>query len=1000
MKPEEKSVGAPSLYRVKEFLLDPAWYRKSYPEAVLAVQAGSFKNLIDFHAQRGDQELKCPSPLFAAPYYAHRSGYFSRAPAWGLVEDYLRFGADRGISAHWLFSEEFFQSQSAALRSSVEARTLTGSYIYYLRVGCHKGMRPHPMFSPWLAQQQLPGLNPLALFTQVVDTEHLKGQSPSPLFDPQWYAGRYPDLPNAVGPGQRLESLLQHFCEFGLDEGRLPLPDLDVDHYLRECLKAQVLDNVKGFKPVTHFLYYGIKAGLNPNRFFQAAYYLEHNPQAAAEIAEFGLLGPFEHFLAIGLKRNYKAAPPLVSMAVDDDAAKSLYEKRARLAADRMVRTAPLVLQAPAKPRVSAVVPVYNNFNYTAWLLQQFHAYQAGNPQLALEVIVVDNGSTDLTRQLPELAKGLKLVRTDKPTGYPAACNAGAKVATGDYVVFLNNDIELIEGSFEAVAKALDDATVGAVGGRVIKLNGVLQEAGGLVWRDGSAAGYGRGQDPLAARFMVARDVDYCSGCFLGVNRELFESLGGFDEVFSPGYYEETDLCARIWAGGHRVRYEPEVAVYHYEYASFSKGRPETISTALMARNRGIYVERNPQFLEGQPAPDFSRIDSFAFRRGKAHRHAVLIEDFVPSEGIGSGFGRARDIVNELLAQGWWVTLWVLHKREGIEPLNSGLCETIFQADYADGLTGYLKAEGDTLDLVWVCRTHNFKRAGATLDAWRAESRSKARVVFDTEAVACVRTWLTGQLALSEKPSVEDIAAQLDPQAVATELAGAQYADTVVAVNDVDRHLIAGALKVDTRELGHRFVARPTPLPFAEREHLLFCGAIHEVGSPNYDSLVWFCNKVMPVLRKKLPGCRLKVVGYWKPGIALPEALSGEDIDVVGAVDDLDPWFEKARVFVAPTRVAAGIPHKVHQSMALGVPAVVTPILARQLREMSPLGQHPKAFFEAADFSAGAFAAAVIEAYSDAKAWQAVRDRATEAVQAHCNPGVFGAALRSILAAS
>jgi GT2 family glycosyltransferase len=990
----QPGTGEPSKYRILEFHVDPAWYQQKYPQAALAVQAGTYRNLAEYHAVQGDRELKSPSSLFAASYYARRSGYLSHARDWGTVEDYLRRGADLGISPHWLFSEEFFLSQSTAVRSAVQQGTLTGSYVYYLRVGNKKGFRPHPLFNPVWLIKSLPGLAPEGLFKEFLNFKHIEGLSPSPLFDPQWYAGRYRDLRDNVGPGLPLESLLQHFCEFGLDEGRVPLPDLDVDFYLRECLKINALENVKGFNAVQHFLNFGVKAGINPNRFFQSAYYLERNPQVAQEIKEQGFLGPFEHFLAVGLQRNYKAAPPLVHMAVDDDAAKSLFEKRARMAADRLLRGEKLQLESPVQPLISAIVPVYNNFNYTAWLLQQLRSYQLSSPGLKLEVIVVDNGSTDLTRKLAALTAGVKLVHLDKPVGYPTACNAGAKAASGEFLVFLNNDVELIDGSFEAVAKTLADSTVGAVASRVIKLNGILQEAGGLVWRDGSAAGYGRGADPLSARFMVARDVDYGSGCFLGVKRRLFETLGGFEEQFSPGYYEETDLCARIWESGQRVRYEPDAAIHHYEYASFSKGRPETISTALMARNQALFVQRNRRFLAGLPAADFSRIDSLAFRRGARRKHAVFVEDFVPSEAIGSGFGRARDTVDNLLAQGWWVTLWILHKREGIEGFDQGLCETIFQPDYPGGMPAYLKSAGDTVDLVWLCRTHNFKRFGPMLDAWRA-GHPEARLVFDTEAVASVRPWLASRLAEGEKVALSDLPSLLPSSLVKQELAGAQYADTLIVVNDIDRALIATAFDVETRVLGLRFDAAETPALFEQREHLLFVGAVHEVGSPNYDSLVWFCNKVMPLLRKKIPQCRLRIVGYWKPGIAMPEALLADDVDIVGAVDELQPCFEHARVFIAPTRVAAGVPHKVGQAMALGVPAVVTPILAAQLRHMGGSGTSP--FFEALDFSAVAFADAVSKAYTDKAAWNNVRAAASIAVRTHCSPESFANVVREVV---
>src|SRR5207244_8292943 len=109
---------------------------------------------------------------------------------------------------------------------------------------------------------------------------------------------------------------------------------------------------------------------------------------------------------------------------------------------------------------------------------------------------------------------------------------------------------------------------IGAVGGRQVFLDGTLQEAGSIVWRDGSCLGYGRGDDPFAPMYMFRRDVDYCSAAFLLTPRRVWEKLGGFDEAFQPAYYEDSDYCARLWERGLRVVYEPRAMILHYEFGS------------------------------------------------------------------------------------------------------------------------------------------------------------------------------------------------------------------------------------------------------------------------------------------------------------------------------------------------------------------------------------------------------------------------------------------------
>src|SRR5262249_1916395 len=149
------------------------------------------------------------------------------------------------------------------------------------------------------------------------------------------------------------------------------------------------------------------------------------------------------------------------------------------------------------------------------------------------------------------------------------AVNQAAREARGEYLLLLNNDAQLLPGSLAAAIATLESGVdIGAVGARIILLDGMLQEAGSIIWRDGSCLGYGRGDDPFAPMYMFRRDVDYCSGAFLLTPRRVWEQLGGFDEQFKPAYYDETDYCVRLWERGLRVVYEPNAAVLHYEFAS------------------------------------------------------------------------------------------------------------------------------------------------------------------------------------------------------------------------------------------------------------------------------------------------------------------------------------------------------------------------------------------------------------------------------------------------
>ena len=234
-------------------------------------------------------------------------------------------------------------------------------------------------------------------------------------------------------------------------------------------------------------------------------------------------------------------------------------------------------------PRASIVIPVLDQPLYTRICLLSLR--EAG---VEAEVIVVDNGSGPETRALLEewstAGDGRRLVRMEANVGFARGCNEGAARATGDVVVFLNNDTFVLGAWLPALLAAFDDADVEIAGSRLLYPDGTVQHAG-LAF------------DPLGAHHVFVglpgdcppvlepRDLQAVTGASLAIRRRTFDELGGFDVAFENSF-EDVDLCLRVGAAGGRIRYVPASVAYHIESVSSGRVGPTDM------RNYELFVER------------------------------------------------------------------------------------------------------------------------------------------------------------------------------------------------------------------------------------------------------------------------------------------------------------------------------------------------------------------------------------------------------------------------
>jgi GT2 family glycosyltransferase len=283
-------------------------------------------------------------------------------------------------------------------------------------------------------------------------------------------------------------------------------------------------------------------------------------------------------------------------------------------------------VNGPSMPMTSIIIPVFNKVSYTQSCLEQLSATLPHD--FNGEIIVVDDASSDETLALlepwAEEDGRIKILRNPENLGFITSCNRGAEAAQGEILIFLNNDTLPLSGWLPPLLHTLrDNPKAGAVGGKLVYPDGTLQEAGGVIFSDGSGCNFGKfDKAPNAPLYNFTREVDYCSGALLATPRALFMELGGFDVRFKPAYYEDVDYCFALREKGYRVYYQPESVIVHFEGASSGTDLNTGVKSYQVV-NQQKFVAKWRNALKGHyPPPDQygpATLHSLSRRNGSAN---------------------------------------------------------------------------------------------------------------------------------------------------------------------------------------------------------------------------------------------------------------------------------------------------------------------------------------------------------------------------------------------
>jgi len=217
---------------------------------------------------------------------------------------------------------------------------------------------------------------------------------------------------------------------------------------------------------------------------------------------------------------------------------------------------------------VSIIVPVYNQLEYTKLCVESIQRYTS----FPYELIFVDNGSTDGTDKYLKTIPKAKIITNSTNYGFAKACNQGIRIASGDYILLLNNDVVVTEGWLRRMVRCAEsDSKIGLVGpvSNYVGSSNQLDQAA----KYSTLEEMGQYAEQIAEKnkghWVEMPDSDRLVGFCLLIKREVIDTIGLLDERFVLGFFEDDDYCMRAREAGYKLMIAKDVFIHHFGSRTF-----------------------------------------------------------------------------------------------------------------------------------------------------------------------------------------------------------------------------------------------------------------------------------------------------------------------------------------------------------------------------------------------------------------------------------------------
>jgi len=576
----------------------------------------------------------------------------------------------------------------------------------------------------------------------------------------------------------------------------------------------------------------------------------------------------------------------------------------------------PITFSKQDDPAISIIIPVYNQFNYTYNCLKSI--LNNSGDKISYEIIIANDCSDDYTVHIEKIVFNISVITTSENLGFLRNCNNAARRAKGKYIMFLNNDTQVQENWLLPLYETIEkDDSIGLIGSKLVYENGMLQEAGGVIWRDASGLNYGKNCDPSLPEFNYFKEVDYVSGAAIMIKKSMWEKIGGFDDRFSPAYFEDTDLCFSIRKLGYKVVYQPASVVVHFEGISngtnISDGQKK-----YQIINQKVFLDKWKEVLEKEHS--FNSIDTFHARDRSRNKKTVLfIDHYVPMYDKDAGSRAVFHYVKLFIDYGYNVK-FIGDNFYRHEPyttvLNQLGVEVLYGNYYFNNWQSWIKENNKNINFVFLNRPHITQKYIDFLKQFPG-----IKIAYFGHDLRFLREKREYEITKSSKllkssKKIEKLEFKIMKKANISYFFSQIEIDIIKSKN---RSINAKAIPINIYKK-----IKMNDISFKERKNLLFVGGFSH--TPNIDAVLWFCNEILPLVLVKHPEIKINIVGSNMPDEI--KQKDSENIVIKGYVtdDELRKIYNFSRISVVPLRYGAGIKGKIIEAIYNQIPVITTSI--------------------------------------------------------------------------